>query len=270
MSQLNQQIPQLRSLAWRTDLIFPAFEGVILDREEYIVVRTPSNPGFYWGNFLLFRDPPNENDLERWSDLFKEEITSLQPTEHMTFGWDGTDGTRRTPDTFLKAGFRHDQSIVLQAPKLLTSDRESRYDVRPITTADEWSAVVENQVESREATFEETGYRRFRTRSMERYRAMYEAGLGAWFGAFDGDRVVGDLGIYSVDSIARYQSVLTNPAYRRQGIAGSLLIAAGIWARRHLNPQSLVIVTDPDSPAERLYRRHGFRFREWQTAMERW
>lgn len=56
---------QVRSLGYRTDLIFPAFDGQITDRGDYLVVRTPSNPTFYWGNFLLFDRPPGDGDFER-------------------------------------------------------------------------------------------------------------------------------------------------------------------------------------------------------------
>src|SRR3990172_6867910 len=59
-----------RSLAWRTDLIFPRFDGEILDRGRYLVIRTPSNPTFYWGNFLLFDGPPAPGDDEPWPPLF--------------------------------------------------------------------------------------------------------------------------------------------------------------------------------------------------------
>ena len=57
---------QVRSLGYRTDLIFPAFDGQITDRGDYLVVRTPSNPTFYWGNFLLFDRPTGDGDIERW------------------------------------------------------------------------------------------------------------------------------------------------------------------------------------------------------------
>jgi hypothetical protein len=36
----------IRPLGYRTDLFFPAFDGQIVDRGEYVVVRTPSNPTF--------------------------------------------------------------------------------------------------------------------------------------------------------------------------------------------------------------------------------
>ncbi len=45
---------QIRSLAYQTDLFFPRFDGEVVDRGDYTVIRTPSNPTFHWGNFLLF------------------------------------------------------------------------------------------------------------------------------------------------------------------------------------------------------------------------
>lgn len=43
----------LRSLGYHTDLMFPRFDGLVVDCGDYLAVRTPSNPRFYWGNFLL-------------------------------------------------------------------------------------------------------------------------------------------------------------------------------------------------------------------------
>lgn len=79
---------QLQSLGYRTDLIFPAFEGEILDRGTYLVIRTPTNPSFHWGNFLLFAEPPQPGDFQRWRDLFAREIGTPPQVQHQTFGWD--------------------------------------------------------------------------------------------------------------------------------------------------------------------------------------
>ncbi len=37
---------QIRSLAFRTDLFLVTFDGMVIDRGHYVVVRTPSNPDF--------------------------------------------------------------------------------------------------------------------------------------------------------------------------------------------------------------------------------
>ena len=60
----------IRSLAYQTDLFFPRFDAEVVDRGDYLVIRTPSNPTFHWGNFLLFAQPPGAGDLNRWRRLF--------------------------------------------------------------------------------------------------------------------------------------------------------------------------------------------------------
>jgi hypothetical protein len=44
----------VRSLGYRTDLAIRVLEGSeVTDRGDYLVIRTPGNPDFWWGNFLL-------------------------------------------------------------------------------------------------------------------------------------------------------------------------------------------------------------------------
>ena len=83
---------QIRSLAYQTDLCFPRLDGEVMDRGDYVVIRTPSNPTFHWGNFLLFDRPPASGDLDRWRRLFAEEIGAAPATQHLAFGWDSVEG----------------------------------------------------------------------------------------------------------------------------------------------------------------------------------
>ena len=47
------------SLGFRSDLMLLALQGSTITREaDHLVVRTPANPDFHWGNFLLFDRPP--------------------------------------------------------------------------------------------------------------------------------------------------------------------------------------------------------------------
>src|ERR1700748_1727758 len=48
---------RVTSLGFRTDVALRGLEGAeTTDRGDYLVVRTPGHPGFYWGHFLLL-DP---------------------------------------------------------------------------------------------------------------------------------------------------------------------------------------------------------------------
>lgn len=89
-------------------------------------------------------------------------------------------------------------------------------------------------------------------------RAQIAKGLGQWFGAFDGDRIVASMGMFHDDRIARYQSVETRATHRKRGICSALLRHCALWALGRAPNADVVIVAEPDTDAGRLYRRMGF------------
>tara|TARA_R110002167_G_scaffold45324_3_gene136302 strand:- start:99841 stop:100638 length:798 start_codon:yes stop_codon:yes gene_type:complete len=259
---------EVKSLGYRTDLIFSAFDGEIIDRGHYLVVRTPNNPGFYWGNYLLFDQPPSEGDYQRWQSLFAKEIGKPPQTTHQTFGWDSTTDEQGVIAPFLDNGYQIERSVVLVARQLSAPTQSVQgLTVRPLLVDEDWKQSLENQMACREPEFTEANYRVFKERQVGRYRAMTRAGKGAWFGAFLGDRLVADLGVFNDNRLGRYQSVQTHPEFRRQGIARCLLYEAGIHAFDHFGIERLVIVADADSSAERLYKASGFEVEEQQIGI---
>ncbi len=262
---------EVKSLGYRTDLIFPAFDGEIIDRGAYLVVRTPSNPTFYWGNFLLFEYPPAEGEYARWTELFAKEIGIPPAIKHMTFGWDTVWGEQGLDAPFLANGFRRTLSTVLTARALLPPAHPAMgLAVRPLETDGDWAQAIECQVLTREPEFTESGYRIFRERAMDRYRRMAARGLGDWFGAFLAGKLVADLGIFHSGAVGRYQSVQTHPDFRRRGCAGTLVFEASRYAMEHYGLDTLVIVAETDSAAGRLYQSLGFAATEYQTGLEKW
>jgi len=89
-------------------------------------------------------------------------------------------------------------------------------------------------------------------------RIQISKGMGQWFGAFAGDVLVAQMGIFHDAQIARYQSVETRAANRRCGICGALLHHVAQWAQGHAPQATVVIVAEAASDAGRLYRRMGF------------
>lgn len=262
---------QIKSLGYRTDLIFPRFEGEITDRGNYLVIRTPTNPHFYWGNYLLFDRPPGEGDFKRWRDLFAREIGSPPQVTHQVFGWDTIHGEKGFIEPFLAAGFQAIHTEVLTAQQIHPPARpHPGVTVRPLRTTADWEQAIENQVRCREPEHSEDGHRRFKQRQFACYRRMAEAGLGEWFGAFLGEQLVADLGIYHDGELGRYQNVETHPDYRRQGIAGTLVYQASCYALEQFHLKGLVIVADYEGAPARLYRSLGFEYREQQVGLEWW
>jgi ribosomal protein S18 acetylase RimI-like enzyme len=260
----------VRSLGYRTDLIFSAFNGEVIDRGDHLVIRTPSNPNFYWGNFLLFGDPPGAGDFVRWRTLFSREIGSPPAVKHETYGWDTTRGDLGLVQPFLEDGFQLSRSTVLTTGRL-DPPRQADLEIviKPLRTERDWHEAVENQIRCREPGHDVMEYRKFKVPQMAAYRSMANAGKGEWFGAFAGDELVADLGLFHDDGLARYQSVGTHPDYRRHGIASNLVYQAGLYAFEHHAIDALVIVADEGSAASRLYRSLGFDPREEQFGLER-
>ncbi len=249
----------VRSLAYRTNLFFPAYEGQIVDRGEYLAVRTPSNPTCYWGNYLLFSHPPGRGDEVRWRKLFAREIGVPPTVQHQAFGWDSPEGESGLIEPFLGLGFEADNGVVLTSSRPQPPARPASFvTIRPIASDADWSTAVDFQVASREPGFDESEFRVFRARSMDRYRRMSPDGRGDWYGAFIEERLVGDLGLFHQAGLGRYQSVTTHPDYRKRGIASSLVYEAGRQSIARYGLQNLVIVADLDSSAARVYASVGF------------
>lgn len=260
----------LKSLGYKTELIFPVYDGEIIDRGDYLVIRTPSIPDFFWGNYLLFKDPPRPGDIHLWRERFKEEIGKPPHVHHEVFGWDTTAGEIGAAEDFTSAGFTLMESAVLVAQDVHPPARPNeQVQVRPMVRDEEWQQALENQIDFREPGFAKGPFRDFKTRQFDRYRRMSADGLGDWFGAFLGDRLVADLGIFHNHEIARFQNVETDPEFRRQGIASALVYQATRYAQEHYGVDTLVIIADRDSAPARMYAGIGYQIAEFQAGLER-
>ena len=102
----------LRSVGYRTDLFVCAFDGVVEERERYVVIRTSSNPNFWWGNYLLYPEPPQPSDAATWLADRARELSGVQATR---LAWDRPDGAQGELQPFLDHGFALDDGTVLTA-----------------------------------------------------------------------------------------------------------------------------------------------------------
>lgn len=260
-----------RSLGWRTDLIFARFDGEVTAHADHMVVRTPGNPTFWWGNYLLFGAAPREGDAPTWLARFEAEIAAKQPeSRHITFGVD-SELAFDLPADFARAGFTQYRSTVLtmhrdqlRAPRAALSG-EFRIDA--LRSPAQRAEAVELQVASDANRSESAAeYRVFRQRQMMRYEAMEAAGMGRWFGVFahtdDGaERLVADCGLFRAPGqvLGRFQHVETHPAWRRRGLCSALIHTVCRHGFDEMKLDTLVIVADPDDVAIGLYESMGFR-----------
>ena len=270
--QFNVKVGMLiQSLGIRTDLIFAKFSGTVIDRGSYTLIQTPSNSGYYWGNYIVFDKAPRIGSLKKWTELFDHEFRYYSEPHHYVFAWDTGTDDKGDYQEFLDAHFEMDSATALTSMKLnppphLNTDVE----IRKISSDKDWAEVILLQKLCTDPKFLNEHYEQFKQRQMASYRQMSEAGMGAWFGAFLGDKLVGDLGIFFEGNVGRYQNVGTHPDYRRQGICGTLVYRTGLLAFEKFNVDLLVMVADIDYHAARIYESIGFKSSEVTHALSWW
>jgi ribosomal protein S18 acetylase RimI-like enzyme len=258
----------IRSLGFRTDLRLLEMTGsVIEDRGTHLVVRTPANPTYFWGNFLLLRQLPVPGGEREVVGAFH---TEFPLAEHVAVGVDGTEDLTEQLATFVEAGLEVDCGIVLttatlQPPRPVADDVV----VRPLESDDDWEgrARLSHHLWS---NTDETSFMTYARRKNEQERGLVVRGLGRRYGAFVGDELVSTAGIFVTHAgIARFQSVETHPDHRRRGLAAAVVHAAGEHALATYGIEVLVIAADADGDAIRIYRRLGFADTERHNTLER-
>jgi ribosomal protein S18 acetylase RimI-like enzyme len=255
---------RITSLGYRTDVMVRRLSGSLVEEHsDYTVVRTPENPAFWWGNFLLMPAAPSLADAAQWESWF---VAELPDAQHRAFGLDTTDGACGDAVALAALGATTRINAVMSAgtarePKLpdfelrtfdepdwaqLATLRSTVYEAPDVDTSDD-----ETSPENVEAMFV--------ARQIAASQKLVADGDGEWLGAFDHGRLVAALGIVS-DGLgtARYQAVETHPNYRRRGLAGRLVYDAATLAADRFDAHQLVIVADPEDHARRLYESLGF------------
>ena len=275
---------RITSLGYLTDLAVRRAEGSeIADLGDHVVVRSPGNPGYWWGNFLLLAEAPGPQELARWLKRFEAEFPAAR---HRTFGLDLTSVSHDAAAVFLAEGFQPERNVVLTARSLdaVGAPRIPAV-IRPLAGDDDWRqsarlrracAAADDQSEvhrpGRAGRAPEPDPQReeFEQRKLAARRRLTEAGMGAWLGAFADGRLVAQLGVVDAGcGLARYQDVETHPGYRRRGLAGALVIRAARTAVTDFGAARLVMLADPGYHAIRLYRSLGFEPAEEQVGFLR-
>ena len=261
---------RITSLGFRTDIMLLTLQGSeVEDRGDHLVVRTPGNPEFWWGNFVLFRDIPGRGDVQRWETTFAHE---LPEASHRTFGVDGARGEVADCGEFAAAGYTVDVSAVMTASSVREPPHPHRdATCRALDLSDRGDRDAAIALQLANAPDQEpVGHREFLARKMAAMGALQEAGCGSWFGAFVDGRMLSGMGLFSDGSgVARFQSVDTHPGARGRGLAGTLVHHVSSYGLTELGASTLVMVADPGYHAIDIYRSVGFATTETQLQLER-
>jgi ribosomal protein S18 acetylase RimI-like enzyme len=257
------------SLGFQTDIALLRLGGSrVEDRGDHLIVRTPHNPAHWWGNFLLLAELPAPEVSGWWLDRFAAEFPTAR---HVALGFDARAGSPADPAWFTSQGFDAEASVVMTATEVHElSNPNSEAVCRRLQSNEDWAQSVKLQVRCHDRPGEPARNQAFAAARAHTNRQIVTAGHGAWFGAFVNSRLVAQMGLVTARrGLARFQSVETDPDYRRRGLARSLIHHVSRDGFETLGARTLVIVADPDSFALDLYRSVGFVTAETQLQVER-
>ncbi|MBE7325863.1 GNAT family N-acetyltransferase [Nocardioides sp. Y6] len=255
---------EITSLAWRTDIAILEQSGsTVTDCGTHLLVTTPDNPAFRWGNFMLLQQAPLPGGAREVMGAFD---SWFRTNRHRAIGVDA--GVEVDTAEFAAAGMEAGVAEVMTAERLVAPERPFvEGGIRPLTS-DEWDKWVDLELgamgqEGRQR--ESRDYLRARARAEQR---LVDAGLGRRWGVFVDGRLAASAGIYDTgDGVYRYRAVLTHSRQRGRGICSTLIHRMGQWALARPGARQLVIVADPDGPAINVYRRLGFETTETVTEL---
>jgi hypothetical protein len=164
----------------------------IFDRGDLLVIQTPGNPTYYYGNFLIFLEPPSPERKAHWEAIFEREFFAQPESKHRLFAWDHaklsppTDG--RTIEAFVHDGYEYHADIVMSARSVGTPPAETNnMQLRQLQHDPEWDQLVEvvGLASARYST-DRDSIRRYAVRKVTTWKRIVDRQRGVLMGCING------------------------------------------------------------------------------------
>lgn len=245
----------LRSPLLRTDLQLVALTGDVRDHGDAVAVRSPDEPAYYFGNYLLLRGAPSADEVPRRIAQARAAFADLPGVAHVCLVWEGPGLDPSAHAAAIAAGAGVEETVALELTDVVPP--ASPFEVRPLGPDDHDASTALNRAAD-PTEDDDPSYRAWKERRRVTWRRWIEEGHVVWYGAFRDGVLMGQCGMALLGDIGRFQEVETHPDHRRQGVCTALIANV---ARRALDAGAarVVLGADPDGPALALYRRLGFR-----------
>ena len=247
-----------QSLGLRTNPFLHSLQGSVTSADGYRIVRTPDNPDYWFGNSLIMPGPPGDGDLPRWEALH---LAAHPEAPHRVFQCDGTEGELGSSRAFLAAGDQTHQMEVLTTRGLTDNGKLTvRCQFRDLSTDSDWeqALAMRHRIAVEEEGYTAGPHLEYCRAQFAFQRSIVDNGQARWHGAFDGDRLVGALGLVGQGEFGRFQQVDTHPEQRRRGVCSSLVSHAAREALLEHPARPLVMIAFDDYHARHIYRSLGF------------
>ena len=173
-------------LGWHTDVAVLAYSGSEVEEHAgHLVVRTPANPTYHWGNFVLVTDPDAVGEAGRWLGVFE---AAFPDARHRAIGL-CADPPDASAWESLGLEVEHEDVLAGHGPR--RTPLANGYVVRPLEGASDW----EQDVRLSMGTDRDPAQDVFQRGATAAKARMCAAGVAVFLGAFEGPDLVADLGI---------------------------------------------------------------------------
>ena len=246
----------LSTLTMRSELLALRDLSNVVFHQGYAVQTTPDEPDYWMGNQVIVTDP----DMTAAQAISAFE-THLSFAKHRAIVWDiaGLD-PEPIKATFDPLGYEADtfDTLVLDT-EIAPATLPNGLVIRLLDGDADWAASHQLQCEiGQEEGRPAESHSIYLAKRKITQHTQKNKGYEQWYGDFENDHMMSQMGMMHDHDIARYQSVETRASHRRRGICSALLRHVGLWALDRAPDAKLVIVAEADSAAGRLYRRMGF------------
>jgi len=250
------------NLALYSEYVVNHLDCVLAELPLFTVLQTPTTPNYYFGNLIALKVPLRSQSKQQWQQDFHDAFKTIPKVKHQTYTWQRTDSHEADEERiaeFVEAGFKYDETHILSLAKsdfVNPNSLNNTVVIRELTHEKDWAQWLELSFNDLQSEHDDSSLRSFLESRKHNYRRLAEKGYGQYLGAFDGDRLVGYAGLYSLNDIARFQNVLVIEDYQNRGIAKTLLTTLINVSSNEVD--TLVIHADEHYHATKLYQSLGF------------
>jgi ribosomal protein S18 acetylase RimI-like enzyme len=245
-----------------TDLIYYMQDGSLIDRKNYSVIKTPSNPISFRANQLVLNKEPQS--IQEALRIFHNEFQDVPKVKHITITWD-TESVIKA-DFLELHGLKYSSSYVLRLENKNRDVFNNNISCKEASSTEEWDFIVKSQIPKGQET--NPAIYKFFIDHFKTQQDLVKQGKALWLIATDGKQCLGSLGVMFREDVARFQAVKTDSNFRGRGVCSSLIKHA-VNKLGQIN--TFIMVTDNEhADALRLYQKHGFVISGLQHTLYKW
>ena len=245
--------------------------------EQVIVYKTKTRPDYWFGNYIVSNSPVTSELLpemrSQWQKEFSQEAGILWQIVEWEIPFD-----EQKPDISKVVRALNTESDIRIVRIARRGEFQFQLSLTELT-ADIELIKVKNEVQyenalkialaDHEATPQSGATSDFIQWRLEQRLKSAMLGNGGWWLLMNQGMPVASCGLFFDPNglMGRFREVTTHPEWRGRGFATTLV---GLLAQNFLTQgqvQELIIVSEPDSIADRIYRKLGFKAVSYQIAL---